>query len=68
MILTKMDYENLRKILDTVKSEGVESAKYLGGLADRLDIRVQSWFDGHITGYRQETGIVIPDADIPLHD
>jgi len=41
--LTKQDYENLIKILETVEIKGSASAKYIIGLGERLGEAVASY-------------------------
>ena len=41
--LTKQDYENLIKILETVEIKGSASAKYIIGLGERLGEAVEHY-------------------------
>lgn len=63
MSLLKQDYENLLKILETVEIKGASSAKYITALAARIEQRVASWFDGHVTGFKQD--VIQAAAGVP---
>lgn len=51
MMLTKDDYSNLRKLLESVEIKGATAAQYIAVLAHKLEGRVATWFDGHETGF-----------------
>lgn len=59
MQLTKDDYANLRKLLESVEIKGASAAQYVALLAHKLELRVSLWVDGHESGFD-----VVDKADV----
>jgi hypothetical protein len=63
MSLVKEEYQSLLALLGRVETKGVAEAQALVALAQKLDSRIKTWFDGHVTGFKQDVAVVTVDAD-----
>lgn len=63
MLLTKLDYQNILKMLEVVPVTGLESAKLLAVIGHKLETRITAWDDSHATGFDLATR---QDDDIPF--
>ncbi len=62
MSLVKSEYESLLGLLSRVETKGLHEAQALIALAQKLDSRIKNWYDGHVTGFKQEVAKVEADA------
>lgn len=51
MSLVKSEYEALLVLLNRVETKGLNEAKSLIVLEQKLQSRIANWFDGHVTGF-----------------
>ena len=62
MSLLKNEYQALLTLLDRVETKGLVEAKSLLILEQKLQDRVANWYDGHVTGFKQELGVIEPEV------
>lgn len=54
MSLVKDEYVALLALLNRVETRGLNEAKTLVVLEQKLQSRIAGWFDGHVTGFKQD--------------
>lgn len=54
MSLVKDEYVALLNLLNRVETKGLGEARSLLILEQKLQARITSWFDGHVTGFKQD--------------
>lgn len=65
MSLVKSEYEALLNLLNRVETKGLGEARSLLILEQKLQNRIASWFDGHVTGFKQEVPDVVDPSVAP---
>lgn len=64
-MLTKLDYQNVVEVLKQAKIDGLDSARYLVGLAERCESRIEHWYDTHVTGFSPDLRSVPKETKKP---
>lgn len=54
MSLVKEEYQALLTVLNRVEIKGLQEARSLVILEQKIQARIANWFDGHVTGFKQD--------------